>query len=309
MRFGIVGAGAVGGYFGARLAEAGNDVVFVARTKESAARLREGLEVRSELGDLRLSPVQATDDPRGVGTVDVAIVAVKLKDTQAAARAAAAMAGPSTTVFSLQNGVDKDDVLIAAVGRERVLGGVCYILAELLEPGVVVHTGKIRKIVIGELEGWGESRRVREIAACLSAAGIEAVASDDIRRETWQKMVFLATIAAVTSASRETVGTLRTNPASRALLREGMEEIVRVAAAEGVAIPEGFVDDRMKFIDGLPEGGRASMAQDLLKGRPLELEWLSGSVVRRGESLGVPTPVHKTLYGVLAPCASGRVLP
>lgn len=306
MRFGIVGAGAVGGYFGARLAEAGNDVVFVTRTKESAARLREGLEIRSPLGDLRISPVQATDDPAEVGSVDVAIVAVKLKDTESAARAAAAMAGPSTTVVSLQNGVDKDDVLVEVVGRERVLGGVCYILAELLVPGVVVHTGTIRKIVVGELEGWGESRRVREIVATLSAAGIEAVGSEDVRRETWQKFVFLATIAAVTAASRETVGVLRTNPAARRLLREGMEEIVRVAAAEGVAIPEGFVDDRMRFIDGLPEGGRASMAQDLAKGRPLELEWLSGSVVRRGRKHSVPTPVHETLYGVLAPWASGR---
>ena len=127
-----------------------------------------------------------------------------------------------------------------------------------------------------------------------------------MRRETWQKFVFLATIAAVTAASRETVGVLRTNPAARRLLREGMEEIVRVAAAEGVTIPEGFVDDRMRFIDGLPEGGRASMAQDLSKGRPLELEWLSGSVVRRGRKHSVPTPVHETLYGVLAPWASGR---
>ncbi len=304
MKIAMMGAGGVGGYYGARLARAGHDVSFVARGAHAEAMLRSGLHVRSELGDVCLCPATVVTDAQQVGPVDLIVVAVKLWDTEVAARAVLPMIGAATSVVSLQNGVEKDEMIASVVGREHVLGGVTYILADKTEPGVIVHSGRLQRIVVGELNG-GESTRVDVVVKALTASGIEAAVSPDIRRETWEKFVFLAASSAVTAVTRQTIGAVRANPATRALLRDAMHEAVALARAEGVAIANDFVEGRLRFLDTLPTGGRTSMAQDLLRGARLELDWLSGAVVRRGERVGLPTPVHRTLYAALAVFAEG----
>jgi 2-dehydropantoate 2-reductase len=305
MKIAIVGAGAVGGYYGVRLARAGHEVRFLARGAQADAMRRSGLSLRSELGDDRLFPANVAEDAAAIGPADLVLVAVKLWDTEAAARTLPPMIGAGTAVLSLQNGVDKEEAIAAVVGRGPVLGGLTYILADRPEPGVVVHSGKLQRVIAGELDG-ARSERLNAVVAAFAGAGVDAVASPDIRRELWQKLAFLAATSAVTAVARETFGPLRARPETRALIRDAMAEVVAVARAAGSAIDDGFVDDRMRFVDSLPAGGRASMAQDLLRGARLELEWLSGAVVRHGERLGVPTPVHRTLVAALAPFADGR---
>ncbi len=300
----MLGAGGVGGYFGARLALAGHDVRFIARGAHAEAMRAGGLRVTSDLGDARLLPVAVFTATRDVGEVDLVVVAVKLWDTEAAARTIRPMLGASTVVMSLQNGIEKDEAVAGVVGRERVLGGVTYVLANLAEPGLVVHSGNLQRVRVGELDG-GRSARVDAVVAAFVDGGIDAAASADIRRATWEKFIFLAANSAVTAVTRQTIGTLRTCAATRALLGDAMREVVALARAEGVPIADDFVDERLRFVETLPEGGRASMAQDLLRGGRLELDWLSGAVVRRAERLGLATPVHRTLYAALAPYANG----
>lgn len=305
MRIAVLGAGAVGSYYGARLARAGHDVHFVARDAQVEAMQRSGLQVRSPLGDDRLFPVNATTDAGTIASADLILVTVKLWATEIVVRAVQPIVRSSTVVVSLQNGVDKDDVIAGIVGRDHVVGGVTYIFADRPEPGLVVHSGRMQRIVVGELDG-GRTDRVDRITNALVDAGIDGVATTDIRRELWEKFVLLAANSSVTAVTRDTVGAVRTRPATRTLYRDAMAEVVAVARAEGVPIADDFVEDRMRFLDTLPADGRASMAMDLLRGRPLELEWLSGALVRRGERSGVPTPIHRTLYAALLPFAEGR---
>jgi 2-dehydropantoate 2-reductase len=261
--------------------------------------------VRRDEGDLVARPVAATDDAASIGAVDVVLVAVKLWDTEAAARAARPLTGPGTAVVSLQNGVRRDETLRAALGAQHVLGGVSYISAFIESPGVIRQVGTMQRIVIGEYDGT-RSPRALALHAALDKAGIDAVLSDSIARAIWEKFIFLATLAGVTSATRMPIGPIRSNPATRALFRDALAEVVAVARAEGVAIGDDFVDGRMAFADGLPASMTASMAGDLEHGRRLELEWLSGDIVARGTRLGVPTPVHRALNDVLLLHAGGR---
>jgi 2-dehydropantoate 2-reductase len=305
MRIAIIGAGGVGGYFGARLALAGEDVHFVARGAHLAALRERGLTVRRDAGDLVARPVAATDDPASIGAVDVVLVAVKLWDTEAAARAARPLVGADTAVVSLQNGVRRDETLREAIGAQHVMGGVSYISAFIESPGVIRQVGAMQKIVFGEY-GGARSPRALALHVALEKAGIDAVLSDSIARAIWEKFVFLATLAGVTAATRMPIGAIRANPSTRALFRDALAEVVAVARAEGVAIADDFVDGRMAFADGLPASMTASMAGDLEHGRRLELEWLSGDVVARGTRLRVPTPVHRALNDVLVLHAGGR---
>jgi 2-dehydropantoate 2-reductase len=305
MRIAIIGAGGVGGYFGARLAQAGEDVRFVARGAQLAALRERGLTIRRDRGDLVVREVKATDDPASIGPVDAALMAVKLWDTEGAARAARPLLGPDTAVVSLQNGVRRDETLRATLGAAHVLGGVSYISAFIESPGVIRQVGAMQKIVFGEYDGT-RSPRALALLAALEKAGIDAVLSDAIARAIWEKFVFLATLAGVTSATRMPIGAIRANPATRALFRDALAEVVAVAGAEGVVLADDFVDGRMAFADGLPATMTSSMHGDLEHSRRLELEWLSGDVVARGTRLGVPTPVHRALHDVLVLHAGGR---
>lgn len=305
MRFVVVGAGGVGGYFGTRLAAAGHDVTFVARGKHLAAIQEHGLVVRSPLGEFR-SGATAVPTLADAGAADLVIVAVKLWDTDEVAAQLAPAVAAGARVMSLQNGVLKDDVLRAHVPADAVLGGVCYISAGIEAPGVIVHNGSLQKLVFGEFDGRTSEFAAALLAAC-EGAGVDVNVSADIVRVTWEKFVFLVGMSATTAAVRQPVGVVRANTRTRELLRDVMAEVVAVGRASGVDFADGFVDERLAFVDTLPADMAASMHHDLMRGSRLELPWLSGGVVSLGERLGVATPRNRTVADILAPYESGAV--
>jgi len=295
MKIVMMGSGGVGGYYGARLLQAGHEVAFVARGAHAQAMRKKGLRIRSELGDAKLS-VRVIDDPAQAGPTDLAAVAVKLWDTEDAARAVARV--PRAAVLSLQNGVDKDEVLAGALGRDRVLGGVTHIAAVIAEPGVIAQTGKLQRVTLGELDG-SRTPRLQATADAFRSAGVETVVSDDIRRVTWEKFVFLSALSGLTALTRKPIGEVRANPATRSLLLEALREAVAVARAEGAGLDDAFAQKQLETMDSLPAGMLSSMAQDLLRGRRLELSWLSGAVVRRAEKHGLRVPAHQAIQAAL----------
>lgn len=305
MRIAVMGTGGVGGYFGARLALAGCDVAFVARGAHLAALRQRGLRVLSAAGDLHVERVNATDDPRDVGPVDLVLFGVKLWDTEDAARQVVPMVRPGTAVVSFQNGVQKDEVLRRVLGEQVVVGGTCYIAATIAEPGVIRHTGAMQRLVFGEYGGAASARTEAFLAACRNA-GINAEISADIRRAIWEKFVFLVAFSGTTSATRMPMGALLAHPQTRMLLRDAMREVVAVGRAEGVDLAEDFVDGRLAFAATLPAAMTSSMHHDLERGNRLEVDWLSGDVVRRGVAAGIATPVNRVLHDVLVLHAGGR---
>jgi 2-dehydropantoate 2-reductase len=305
MRIAVMGSGGVGGYFGGRLAAAGQDVTFIARGAHLAALRQRGLAIRSALGDATIAPAQATDDPASLGPVDLVIFTVKLYDTEAAAEAIRPLIGPETGVVTFQNGIAGTEVLSAKLGAEHVIGGVAKIAAVIAEPGVIRHTGTMAELVFGELNG-SASARVAALAAALDAAGVQHTVSDDFGREIWDKMVFLSTFAGLTSLVRLPIGPIRGDPETRALLRAGLAEALAVARAGGSGLPENLADQILERIDRLPYEMKSSMLQDLEGGRRLELGWLSGAIARMGRDLGIPTPTHELIATALKLHADGR---
>ena len=298
MNFLMMGAGGVGGYFGARLAAAGAEVGFVARGVHLEAIRARGLAVRSALGDVTAYPARAEADPRALGVPDVVVLAVKLGDTAAALEALAPVVGPGTTVVSLQNGVEAEDMLVRAFGRERAAGGVAYIGAAIAAPGVIRHTGTLARIELGELAG-GSSPRIDAVVAALKNARIEAEAVPDITGAIWRKFVFLVGLSATTTLTGRPIGEVRADPGHRAVLAEVMAEAAAVARARGVALPPDFVAGRLAFADTLPADMTSSMAHDAAAGKPLEVAWLSGAVVRLGRELGIETPANRAVFEAL----------
>ena len=305
MKVTVMGTGAIGGYFGARLAQGGCDVGFVARGPQLATLRAGGLKVESPLGGIVLPQVRASDDPGELGTPDLALVCVKLWDMDEAVRALAPVVGRGTAVLSLQNGVTKDDVLRRAFGSEAVMGGVVYISAGVPAPGVVRQTGTLQKLVLGEYDG-SRSPRATALLEAFVRGGTDVEIHADIRRAIWEKFVFLVGISAATSATRSTIGPVRSHPRSRAFLHDVMREVVAVGRAHGVPLAADYADERLAFCDRLAPEMEASMCTDLRQGRRLELPWLSGAVVRMGRELGVPTPVHEFAAALLGPFAGGR---
>lgn len=305
MKIAIMGSGGVGGYFGARLVQAGCDVAFIARGAHLAAMREHGLKVESELGDIHIPKVRVTDDPRTLEPVDIVLFSVKLWDTENAAHAIRPLFAPHTGIVSFQNGVQKDDILRGVFGNHAVMGGVCYIATTIAQPGVIKHTGSMQRSLFGEYDGTRSARAQALLDACRRG-GINVELSRDIRRDIWEKFVFLAALSATTTATRLSIGPLRTNEHSRALLLELMQEVVSVGRAHGVALPVDFAEKRLAFCDVLPAEMTSSMYHDLQRGKPLELAWLSGSVVELGNAVGVPTPANRAMRDILAPHAQGQ---
>ncbi len=295
MRIAVVGAGAVGGYFGARLAAAGADVRFVARGAHGAALRRTGLKLRSALGDLHLHPVRvsAPGEPAD-RPADLVLVAVKMYDLEEAAPAVAALCGPATLVVPIQNGVEAADILAARLARARLAPAVAYIGAHLETPGVIRHVGTTARLVFGPVQGEPEPALEALAAACRRAA-IDHELSRAMPVELWRKFVFLAPFAAITTRYRLSAGALREDPLAWMRLRALVAEAVAVGRARGVPLPEDLVEERLELIRNLPAGMRSSMAVDFEAGRPLELDWLVGAVVRLGEAAGVPVPESRAV--------------
>ena len=305
MKFAILGSGAVGGYYGARLARAGHDVVFIARGAHLAAIRGRGLEIRSAaLGDFTVR-ARVDDNPENVGPVDVVIVAVKTYDNETALPMVAPMLGPSSSVLTLQNGVDSASELAALVGEGPVIGGTTYIATALAAPGVIEQTGTHRRIVLGEVFGSLPrlSDRVRAIQAALAGADIEAEAVGDGRVPIWEKFIFLVTLAGFTGASRLPIGPLWRDDYVRERFLDGCREVERVARAEGIPVADGVIERITGYVAGIPGSMRSSLLIDLSQGKRTEVEALQGAVVRRAARAGVPVPIMSTLYAVLKPWA------
>jgi 2-dehydropantoate 2-reductase len=306
LRIAIMGTGALGGYFGGRLAEAGEDVVFIARGRQLAALRDGGLRIFSPRGDLRLRPVRATADPTEIGPVDLVFFTVKLWSTEEAAGQIAPLIGPGTAVMSLQNGVDANEVLARVVGREHLMGGVCYIAASLDESGAVRHGGQLARVIFGEPGGAKTRRAEAFLAACERAkAGFDAELSADIDRVIWEKFVFIVGLSGLTALTRGPIGPVRSDPDTRAFLLDVMREAVAVGRAKGIDLSPDFAEQRLAFMDTLPPGMTSSMHNDLERGNRLEVAWLSGAVVRLGRAAGVPTPANRAVYAALKLHASG----
>lgn len=307
MKFGILGSGAVGGYYGAKLARAGHDVTFVARGAHLEAIRARGLEIRSPLlGDFTVhAPAEA--DTRRIGPVDVVILATKAYDNESALPSIAPLLGAATTILPLQNGVDSTTELAACYGEAPIIGGVTYIATALAAPGVIEQTGTYRRIVFGEV--FGElprtSERVRAIHEALSGADIQSEAVGDGRVPIWEKFIFLVSLAGFTGAARLPIGPLWSDPFIRTMFLEGSREIERVARAEGVPVAADVVDRIATYVDAIPGSMRSSLLIDLAQGKRIEVEQLHGSVVRRAERAGVAVPIMSTLYAVLKPWTAG----
>jgi 2-dehydropantoate 2-reductase len=311
MKFAILGSGAVGGYFGAKLARAGHDVTFIARGAHLAAIRERGLQVKSPmLGDFTVT-APAEDDTSRVGPVDVVIVAVKAYDNATALPMVPPLVGPGTTVLTVQNGVDSASELAAIVGEAAVVGGTAYIATALAAPGLIEQTGSHRKIAFGEV--FGElprmSGRVRAIHEALAGADIQSDAVADGRIPIWEKFIFLASLAGFTGATRLPIGPVWADPFIRAQYLEGSREVERVARAEGVNVAADRIDQISAYLAGIPGTMRSSLLIDLSQGKRIEVEALLGSVVRRAARAGVPVPIISTLYAVLKPYAQGEPRP
>ncbi len=305
MKIVMMGSGGVGGFFGAKLVQAGCDVTFVARGAHLAAMREHGLLIESEaLGDTHLPKVQVTDDPATVGKADLVILSVKLWDTEAVAVQIRPIVGPDTGVLSLQNGVIKDDILRSKFGDAAVMGGVAYVGSHIGRPGVIHQIGTMQRIVVGEYDRR-RSARAEYIYEAFKRAGVKSELSDDIRRSIWEKYVFLVGLSATTSAMRSTLGPILANPQSRDFMLQVMREVVAVGRAHGVALPADFAEDRLAFADTLPGDMDASMHHDLKNGNPLEVDWLSGGVVKLGREKGAPTPANSAVCDILAIYAAG----
>lgn len=305
MRIAVFGAGAVGGYFGARLAVAGEDVHFVARGAHLNAIRKNGLRIESPNGDLTLHPAQATDDPASIGPVDYIMFAVKLFDTEAVARACKPLMGPDTTVLALQNGVETEEILGGVLGDDRVMGGTVYIAAVITGPGLIKQTGAFARIVYGELDG-SMSPRGRAFEAACKKAGIDVNFSPAVLTEIWMKFIVLVALSGVTTVTRKPVGLLRADPDTRMLLQNAIAEGAAVGRARGVTLPDDAVQRQMAVLDGWPPEMVASMLHDLNGGKRMELDHLSGAIARLGRRYGVPTPIHDTLYAALKPYKDGQ---
>ena len=300
MRIAIIGAGGVGGYFGARLAQAGEEVVFIARGAHLAAIRESGLRVETLTERFVVRPALATDDLAEAGSADVVIVAVKAWQVPDVARALAPMLDPATVVVPIQNGVEAAAQLVAALGAERVLGGLCGTVSFVAGPGLIRSIGETHFVRFGELDNR-PSERAERLRGAFARAGVDASVPADIHVALWEKFTFVVPVGGLGAVTRAPIGVLRGQPETRRLLEEGMGEIVAVARARRVALDDESIARGMARVDSLPPSGTASLQRDIADGKPSELEAWNGAVVRLGREAGVSTPLHAFLYHCLLP--------
>ena len=304
MRIAVIGAGGVGGAFGAALAAAGGDVSFLARGAHLAAMQARGLSLVSPRGDLHLNPIRATDTPGSIGEVDVVLFCVKLWDVESAGAAIRPMVGRQTAVIPLQNGIDASERLIPILGKDAVMGGVAQISATIAEPGVIRQTGTFMRLVFGELDGR-PSQRGEAFRSLCEAAKFDAVNSQSVLTALWEKFVLLATNSSVVALTRLPFGKLREDPDVFALFAKAVAEVAAVGRARGIALPPDTETKALQSTRNFPADMLPSMAVDLMRGNRLELPWLAGKVVQLGRELSVPTPTFEVMYAALKPYANG----
>ena len=301
MKVAVYGAGALGGYFGARLAAGGADVTLIARGAQLEALRVEGLRVRSQLGDLELRPAAAAD-PSEVGPVDLVLFCVKSYDTAEAAGRLGPLLRPETSVLSLQNGIDNEDRIEAVIGPGHVMGGAAFVFVALAAPGVIEQTGTANRLVFGELDGH-PSDRARRILDVFVAGGVDAEMTADIRAQLWSKFSFICAVAGMTAAVRLPIGPIRDDPAAWRMFRSILEEVTALARAEEVDLAADLVDRQLALAAGLASDSYSSLYHDLVHGRRMELEALHGIVTTRARAIGLTVPSCEAIYAILRPSA------
>jgi 2-dehydropantoate 2-reductase len=304
MRIAVVGAGGVGGGFGAALAKAGADVTFLARGAHLAAMKSQGLRVQGGRGETHLVPTRATDDPASIGNVDIVLFCVKLWDVENAGAQIKPLIGPDTAVIPLQNGIDAAERLVPILGANAVMGGVAQISASIVAPGVIQQVGTFMRMIFGELDGKPRKRAEDFLALCLKA-GFDATLSGQILTELWMKFILLAANASIMALARQPIGKVRDDPDLRAIFIAAYQEAIDVGRASGVALPADALTRILEFTGHAPPAMKPSMALDLGRGNRLELPWLGGKVAELGLKLGVPTPTHRMMYALLKPYIMG----
>src|SRR6516162_3820244 len=292
MRVAVMAAGAVGSYFGGRMAAAGHDVVFIARGAHGDAVRRDGLKIESALGDLHLKNVSVTDDPKQVGPVDVVLFAVKLWDTETAGEQTRALVGPNTRVITLQNGVDSVERLAPILGDEATIAGTTYVVTNIARPGVIRHTGTVARIQCGRLDGRPDAV-LDSYVEQIKAAAIDITLTGDMLLELWKKFVVLSGTSGITASTRQPLGVIRDDADMRAFFFRLMHETMAVGRAAGVEFPPDFPTELEHSVAGFPPMMKASMANDLHAGNRLELDWLAGKVVALGRNTASQPPPRR----------------
>lgn len=301
MKIAVFGTGAVGGYFGGRLAQSGEEVTFIARGNHLQAMKDNGLKIDSINGDFIVQPVHATANPEEIGIVDMVLVGVKAWQVSDAAVAIKSMVGQQTFVLPLQNGVEAPSRLAAVLGQEHVLGGLCGLISYISEPGHICHTGADPFIRFGELDNRPSDRVDWLRKTFERTSGITVNVPSDIHVAMWQKFVLIAAWSGMGAITRAPVGIFRSQPGTRQMLERTIFEIYDVARARGIDLPEDVLVKTVEFLDALPTEGTASMQRDIMNGKPSELEMQNGAVVRLGKDVGVETPVNNFIYNSLLP--------
>jgi 2-dehydropantoate 2-reductase len=303
MKFAIIGTGGVGGYFGGKLAKSGEDVWFLARGKHLDAMRANGLHINSFEERWVVPPGKITDTPAEIGVADAVLFCVKSYDTETAASRLSEVLSDSTIIISLQNGVDNEEKIQRKIPRGRVLGGVSYIYSTITAPGVITHTVGPTKIVFGELSKTDEATtlRKREILDAMVKARINATFSSDIQSEIWKKYVFIAAVGGMTALTRLTLGEILAVPAAKEMLSDAMRETDAIGRKRGVNLPVNFVEQIFNILKSYDNNSRSSLYHDLVNGRRMEVEAFSGTIIRLGKELNIPTPVHRAIYAGLLP--------
>jgi 2-dehydropantoate 2-reductase len=304
MRIAVIGAGGIGAIYGASLAKAGAEVIFVARGAHVAAMREDGLRIEGDRGETHIRPARATDDIAGIGVVDYVLFCVKLWDVESAGEQIRLIVGPNTAVIPLQNGVDAAERLAAILGPEPVMGGTAFVTGSIVAPGIVRQTGTYQRMTFGELDGRNSDRgeRLRELCA---AAGFDGVLSPDVRVPIWEKFILLVPLADLNALTRLPLGKWRADPDLLALFRAALDETIAVGQAEGVRLPPDSADKTLAMMWSMPDHHMTSMGNDLARGNRLELPWFAGKVVELGQRHAIPTPANAFIYTALKLYANG----
>ncbi|MGB1285372.1 MAG: 2-dehydropantoate 2-reductase [Aggregatilineales bacterium] len=300
MKIAIYGTGAVGGYFGGRLAQTDHDLIFIARGAHLAAIHENGLHITSDKDTFIARPALATDNPAEAGQVDVIVLATKAWQVADAARSMQPMLGTDTLILPLLNGIEASQMLAQTIDEKHILGGFCRVLSNVTAPGRIEQGGTSPFVAIGERSGQA-SARIQYLAGLFESAGIAVQMPDNILAAMWQKLLFIASVGGVGTVTRMPAGVIRTLPETRTLLQDAMQEIADVARAKGILISANSIEQGLQRLDALPETATVSMQRDIMAGRPSELDAQNGAVVRAGLAVNVPTPMHRFLYHALLP--------
>jgi 2-dehydropantoate 2-reductase len=295
----VFGAGGVGGYFGGKLAQAGNDVTFIARGKHLQAIKNNGLQVKSIQGNFKVHP-KVTDDVASIKHPDLVILGVKSWQVEDVAVQLKPIIGEKTMVLPLQNGADNADKLREVLPHKNVLAGLCKIVSRVESPGIIDHFAFDPEIVFGEYDNE-KSKRVQNVSALFDKAGIKNKVSDDVHLDIWKKFLFIATVSGIGALTRVEFGVMRNDEHIRQIMYQTANEIVAVANAKGIALTNDDIEMLLKVVDNLNAKTTASMQRDIMEGRPSELDNFNGYIVRQGKELHITTPANSFTYHCLLP--------